>query len=422
MKVRLLCMLFVLASFQLVFAQVDFRKPAVELYVDGKMYPNGSEITVQKGQLLNVKAVQEGGRRDFVKFPDNFRKISSNFQVLSRSFDRIVFLDNHIKSEWKLLSEEANFSSDQNLTINKSTSKPNVASARIGIGNFSQTYLKIELTTVWQYTTSNGKQKIERNQSTAFVHLNVAGATDTWFVSKNIHASGMKNDVVEDKLKIIQSNFDAIESKLLQLDYSGVQQEIRMLQQSVNTLNKVLSELKETNLAYKVGINFVGLPSDRSIIHLNTLNNIQQQWKNVNEVIVSQLQMIKNKKEVNREELSSVCRKYLEWQYSLPDNWLIIFATYLPQLNTDHILLPSIVKSALENNQQAKEENICHQLQSFLEQRSGNIAIEEKQIAHLRSRIQAVKLFDGMLRSYISSINWANWENNREMGYLIAKK
>lgn len=420
MKVLLVYVLLIFASFQLVFAQVDFRKPAIELFVDGKMYPNGSEITVQKGQLLEIKAIQEGGRRDFVKFPDNFRKIITNFQVLSRSFNRIVYLENNVRSEWKLLSEDASFSSDQNLTINKSTNQSNMASVRVGIGNFSQTYLKIELTTVWQYT-SPGKQEIERNHSSALVFLNVAGATDTWFVSKNIHASGMRNDLVKNKLETLQSNFDTIESKLLKLDYSGVQPEIRMLQQSVNSLNEALTEIKESNFAYNVGINFVGLPSDRSIMHLNALNNIHEKWESVYDVVSGQLQLIENKENLNNEELLFACRKYLDWQYSLPENWLLIFATYLPQINTEQIILPSAIESVLRDKEQINE-NTCQLLQSFLKLRLENISIEKQQIAHLRTKIQAVKLFDGMLRSYISSINWANWENTREMGYLTTNE
>ena len=61
------------------------------------------------------------------------------------------------------------------------------------------------------------------------------------------------------------------------------------------------------------------------------------------------------------------------------------------------------------------------QMKAFLNQRIENIESEMHQITQTKNRLQAVKLFDGMLRSYISSINWVEWENNREIGFAYAK-
>ena len=49
------------------------------------------------------------------------------------------------------------------------------------------------MNTVWQFATGD-EQKLERNNSEAYIYLNVTGSTDTWFVSKNIHVTGTKDD------------------------------------------------------------------------------------------------------------------------------------------------------------------------------------------------------------------------------------
>jgi len=60
-------------------------------------------------------------------------------------------------------------------------------------------------------------------------------------------------------------------------------------------------------------------------------------------------------------------------------------------------------------------------MKAFLNSRIENIELEIQQITQIKSRLQAVKLFDGMLRSYFSSINWIEWENSREVGFALAK-
>ena len=75
------------------------------------MYKNGDEITVQRGEMLEIKATQKGGRRDFVNYPDNYMKMTPDVQILSRGINGLVYLNKGTRSEWKLLSENATFSS-----------------------------------------------------------------------------------------------------------------------------------------------------------------------------------------------------------------------------------------------------------------------------------------------------------------------
>jgi hypothetical protein len=82
-------------------------------------------------------------------------------------------------------------------------------------------------------------------------------------------------------------------------------------------------------------------------------------------------------------------------------------------------MVPAVLQSLVEENQ--NNPSSSDQMKAFLSQRNENIETETQQISQIKNKLQAVKLFDGMLRSYISSINWAQWENNREFGFAYAK-
>ena len=363
MKREMILVMWFLASFQLVFGQTEVRKPSVEIYVNGKMYQNGSEITVQKGQMLDIKALQKGGRRDFVNYPDNYMKITPNVQILSRGTNRLVYTEKDVKSEWKLMSENALFSSDSHLAIKKSTTASNEANIQVGVNDFTRTYLKINLNTIWQFTAGE-EEKLERNSSEAFIYLNVAGSTSTWYVSENIHSQGTKEDGVAQRLNTIQSNFDTIEYHLIHLNYSLAQKDIRDLQLSVNALGEYLQQVKASNPAFNAEIHFVGLPSDRPIADLGLFEKLQSEWVRLNTFISQQVSII-NETPVNSGKMRTSVRKYLDWQYTLPDNWLVVVGIYLPQISTDRILVPPALQSLIEENQGADNPSSVDQMKSF---------------------------------------------------------
>jgi len=55
---------------------------------------------------------------------------------------------------------------------------------------------------------------------------------------------------------------------------------------------------------------------------------------------------------------------------------------------------------------------------AFLDLRILQVQDEIQSINSTKARLQVVKLFDGMLRSYVSSIYWAEWKNTRETELL----
>ena len=282
---------------------------------------------------------------------------------------------------------------------------------------FRSTYLKVNINTIWQFTAGN-EQKLERNSSEAFIYLNVAGSTSTWYVSKNIHVQGIKDDGTLQRLNIIQNNFDTIEYHLVHLNYSLAQKDIRDLQLSINSLNTYLQQAKASNPAFNNEIHFVGLPSDRPIADLEVFEKLQSEWTRLN-IFISQQAPIINETEANYDKIKTAMRKYLDWQYTLPDNWLVVMGIYLPQISTENIMIPSGLQSLVETNQNNPSSG--DQMKAFFNQRVQNIELETQQISQLKNKLQAVKLFHGMLRSYISSINWAEWENSRDFGFAYAK-
>lgn len=419
MKRVMILMMWILASFQLVFGQTESRKPAIEIFINGKMYQNGSEITVQKGQMLEIKVLQRGGRRDFVNYPDNYLKMNPGMQVLSRGTNRIVYTEKGTSSEWKLISENAIFTSDNHVAVKKNPSAANEAAVQVGVDDFFRTYLKVHLNTIWQFT-SGEEQKLEKNSSEALIYLNVAGSTNTWYVSKNIHSRGTKDDGIARQLDIIQNNFDTIEYNLIRLNYTLAQRDIRELQVNINLLSEQIQQLKAKNPAFSNEIHFVGLPSDRPIADLEILEKLETEWARMN-IFISQQSSAINANPVDPDKMKTIIRKYLDWQYTLPDNWLIVMGIHLPNVGTEQILVPSNLQLLAEEAQEINNPSLTDQMKAFLTQREENIGNEVQQISQARSRLQAVKLFDGMLRSYISSINWVEWENNRDFGFAYTK-
>lgn len=418
MKKTILIFAGLMVSFFLGFGQTELRKPAVEITIDGKVYANGSEIKVQKGQVLELKANQQGGRRDFVKFPDNYLKVTPSLNVLSRSDNRLIYTENGTRTEWRLLSENVLFESDKNLIITKIYDQPNVVRVRVGTDSFARTFVRINVDTEWQFTSGIDKST-EKNDAEAYVYLSVDGERP-WFTSKNIQVEGTPSAMIEMKLKQIQSNFDSIEYRLTKMNYPAVQAEIRKFQANVNSLNSTIQEEKIKSVAFQIKISLTGLPSDQPMQQLDLMQSIASAWNKAGNMITQQTHQLEACAGNPRSEsVLGMIGGYINWQNELPESWIQVFNTYLPDLSPEVIMMtPSLSRYAEEGK--IPQMNPClAQLGEFYQQRSENIPIESQRITQVKNRLQAVKLFDGMLRSYISSINWAGWENSRSAGFAL---
>jgi hypothetical protein len=78
------------------------------------------------------------------------------------------------------------------------------------------------------------------------------------------------------------------------------------------------------------------------------------------------------------------------------------------------VLIAGLLQLFPKNKDNASYEQTLKEFSSFLDGRIKKVPEEVQKITSTGSRIQAFRLFDGMLRSYFNSITWAEWINNRE--------
>lgn len=392
------------------------RKPFIQINVDGKPSKSGDILTVKLGQKLLIGVEMEGGRRDYCKFPDTYADIAGTAQILSRGDNGITYQINGEKAEWKLIKEESQFASDKYLQI-KTTSNQSNAEITVSNEKFTQTFLKITIKARWQFT-QNGKTSQEENIADETIYFKVAGESDVWFSSQNIQATGIKNELVQGKLKDAQSACDSIETNFYRLNFAAVQQSIRNLQNAVNMLKSTIDEVTASNPSYKTKILFIGLPSDRPYSDISTLLIIKNSWVASQTLVNDQKQQLaklpaEDSKE-SKDELVKIITAYDNWQNNLPENTLKILPLYLPDLVSEKFQLPGNIHSVAEGKTVADYSQTINDFNTFLDQRILQMPEEIQRISSTQTRLQAVRLFDGMLRSYMSSIYWAEWKNTRE--------
>ena len=398
------------------FAIQPARKPFLQIKIDGKTYKNGDILTVTTGQKLEISVELEGGRKDFCKFPDTYADIAGKAQILSRGSNGLTYELDGIKAEWKLLNETILFLADEFVQVN---SQPGKMTAEINISNtkFSQAFIKVSVKANWQFT-KDGKITQEENTAESTVYFKVEGTSDVWFSSQNVQAGGMKNDSVLVKLSVVQSEFDSIENHLFKMKFSAVQQSVKTLQSAVNEVKTTIDNIKISIPSYQNHITFIGLPSDIPYHDLGKLPEIKTSWAD-SETLMQDLKIQLGKlpsdpSKESKNELISLIAKCVDWQYKLPENTFVILSRYIPELTVEAIKLPGKIHTIAEQKTVADYTQTLNDFSAFLDHRIEQIPIELQKISSVQSRLQAVRLFDGMLRSYFSSVNWAEWKNTRE--------
>ena len=415
MKSLLLLMVTMVFMVGFGYSAEPLRKPFIQVKVDGKPSKTGEVLTVKPGQKLMVDVEMEGGRRDYCKFPDIYADITGTSQILSRGKDGITYQADGKKSEWKLIKEEIRFVADEFLQV-KPTDKQSIAEITVSGQNFSQSYLKITIKANWQFT-QNEHIKTEENTAEATIYFKIAGVSDVWFSSQNVQATGIKNDLVHEKLQEVQSACDSIELNFYRLNFAAVQQSIRDLQSKVNTLKATIDEVKTSNPSYKTNVIFVGLPSDYPFSDISALLAIKNIWANLETSLTDQKQQLTKLPATatreSKDELVKIITIYVDWQYRLPENTFKILSRYIPGLTAEKVQMPGNIHFIAEEKTVTNYPQTIDDLNAFLDQRMVQLPEEIQKINTTHTRLQAVRLFDGMLRSYFSSINWAEWKSTR---------
>jgi hypothetical protein len=114
------------------------------------------------------------------------------------------------------------------------------------------------------------------------------------------------------------------------------------------------------------------------------------------------------------EQLVGIISSYNVWLKKLPENTFKVLSRYIPDLNSQKIQIPGNCYSVSYGKLLTDYSQTLNNFSAFLDQRIQQIPEEIHTISSTQSRLQIVKLFDGMLRSYVSSIYWAEWKNTRE--------
>lgn len=392
------------------------RKPSIQLTVNGNPIKNGEVFSITPGQKIIVGAEISGGRRDFCNFPDTYADIAESAQILSRGKDGLTYSVNGKNAEWKLMNEKIEFTGDNTMTI-KSESKQSPAEITFSKTPFSQSVLNISIVTAWQFRQDD-QTSMEENKAETSLYFKVAGTSDVWFSTHDLRANGIKNDRVQEKLVAVQSACDTIENYLNKVSFSKVQQAIRNFQEAVNEVKTTIDEVKANNPTYQTKIVFVGLPSDNTFNILGSFSQIKTNWETLETLVLNLKQQLaalpaKPTKE-SEAELVKLISSYLDWQNKLPANSFLIIPQYIPELKTNDIQMPVNIQSVADAKKVTDYEQILRDFSAFLDKRTEQAPNEIQHINSTQTRLQAVRLFDGMLRSYVSSITWAEWQNTRQ--------
>jgi len=400
----------------MVLAVQPARKPFIQLTVDGKQIKNGEVLTVNPGQKFVVQATLEGGRRDFCNFPDIYADIAGTSEILSRGKNGLIYQLNGVKAEWKLLNELIRFTGDDPIKVNQENEK---SSAEIIFpkSTFPQSALKITADAEWQFI-QEGQTLQEKNKAEAVLYFKLAGSSDVWFSEHHVQASGMKNDQVLEQLSLVQAGYDTIENNFNKLKFSAVQSSIKNLQATIASLKSTIDQVKAATPTFQSKIVFIGLPSDNAFKNLSTLLAIKTSWTAL-EPLVQDIQtqagtLPEKETKEGKEMLVKLIEKYVDWQYKLPENTFQILPLYIPDLKPEDIQLPGNLQFIAEEKSVSNYEQTLNDYKTFLNKRLEVAATETQKIGTTQTRLQAVRLFDGMLRSYFSSINWAEWKDMRQ--------
>lgn len=391
------------------------RKPSVAITIDGKPYNSGDLLSVKPGQKFVVETEMEGGRRDYCNFPDIYADVVGKAEILSRGKDGISYQMGGKKYEWKLTRENSTFASENYLRIDPLTNGKS-AEVTVSGGTFSQTFLKITTVTMWQFI-HDGTTSDETNRAEATIYIQLKGASDVWYKTPNIEASGIQNDQVQEKLAKVQSACDSIEQNFYRLNFNGVQQNIRVMQGTVSNLKTTIDAAKSQNPAYQVNIRFVGLPSDQPYKSLGIVSKAKEIWTS-NEPLMNDLKQQLGKLPSDqtteaKNELVKIIQKYNDSQSKLPENTFQTLVKFIPDLKVDDIQIPENLKISAKEKSNVDYSQTLKAFDAFLNKRIQLTQDELMKINSAYSRLQAITLFDQMLRSYFTSITWAKWESTR---------
>ncbi|MHA7110911.1 hypothetical protein ACRTDU_12345 [Sunxiuqinia elliptica] len=394
------------------------RQPFIELLINGKVVQNGSEIEVNKGDRFKLIAQIKGGRADFVRFPDTYADFDSETQIISRGYNKLVYTKNGVEHRWEVISEDVQFESDNKikLDINSNLVNKHLAEVFIPASKVEKSYIKIKIKTIWGHQTG-ATTTAEEQVAEAVIHLDILGNTNEWFARHNVKASGTKDPVIEEKLDAIQDAYLSIESRFTAFDFASVQGEIKNLQNYMGELETRLKTIVAEDPTKHSDITFIGLPSDKTVGEIDDFKALAEDWNELEALLIQQQAKFDQLKQANssikKQELMGLIKPFIKWQKHLPITAEPLLQTYAQNLNWNKVNLLTYFSFNPEEDRINDVDQAQADFQNFLDERQSAINDEKQKINYALTRLQAVRIFDGMLKGYFSSINFAKWDNKR---------
>jgi hypothetical protein len=393
------------------------RKPFLFVKIDGTLYKSGDNIVVNPNQVLKITSSLEGGRKDYVKFPETYADILPQGQILQRDDSHLLYRLNGEDYEWRLKNLSVQYLTDSNIKVEYADENSADATLTVISNEFPQSYVRVILKATWELVQGENSS-LEENVAEAIIYLNVSGANEVWFNSRNIVAKGIPNDSIRAKANLIQQSFDEVEANLAKLNFSVVPASIRTLQSNVNALHDAIHQAEQTNPGYKTTILIIGLPSDQPYKDIERIAKVKAAWDELGRLLqttTEKLETLNSKsKSDNEKALEQQIKLYYNWRKQISQDAPDIFNRYLPEINQDEIQLPGNLYYIGEEKYKGDFDKNMIDFKTFITKRNDQYPEEIAKINNLYTRLQAVKLFDGMLRSYFASATWYQWQNNRQ--------
>lgn len=400
------------------FSADPVREPFVELFIDGKKIVPGTTIDVQKGDRFVLLGQIKGGLRDQVQFPDTYGDLNPDAQIVSKGYNKLVYLDGDKVCTWEQVDEKVNFESDNRikLDINNELVNKHQAEVIIPVAKVVMSYIKVTITTTWEFSDgTNTKQKT--NEASALIYLNIQGNNNEWFATPNVKADGVRDEGVEKTLNEIQGSYTKIENLFSSFNFAAIQPEIRQLQESVKKLDAQLHMISVQNPIHHSEIHFIGLPSDRAVSEINNFREISTAWDKLDQLVKQQLdklhQLEKSGEKIKKRDLLDIIKPFLDWQNDLPSNAESLLLKYAKDINWVDTRINTFLSFNPEEERINNLIQVQEDLHKFLDNRKAYIPFEKQKIGYALTRLQAVRIFDGMLMGYFSSLNFVHWENTR---------
>jgi len=406
------------------------RKPFVVLRINGTEYKAGDIINVRPGERISVEAVLLGGRRDYCSNPQKYANMGKTTVITNQGEDGMSFYigDGTFRGSWSLVTEIANFSGGTDVIItspnsNPNSQKQNSAVIEIPQSGFGQVYVKIKVTTNWNYirnTQAGRSEKNETNEGSETFYFKIESEDGVWYSSANLTAKGVENFSVRNSLDAVQKSYDDIYNQMIAKNFSNINMYVNNLKSNISSLKSVIDREKSADPDFECDVTFIGLPTSLTMKHIQSMETLGTKWKElylISQENVTKINdmLLKVRNGLSSNVLKSVFKNYINWGTSIPTGAVDFLTLYDPSSVLTAVALPGKVMgwwqdansdaTILQN--QFETIKMLSSLQHFYMDRMTSCVDERKKIQEILNELKPVKNIHQDLQNYFATISWA---------------